>query len=343
VRAPSLAQRYDALYRAHARGDVLAAHAAFLALVGLSPRRGVEVLPTAAPPARAPVLDYTRPRRVDLLALQHGGRDVAKFEDLTAGAAAALGARLQAAGLRVVRAGPYTRRFDAAVATDGGGGLYSVIASRGAEAEAVARAEQDRGPEGTLRAGLALGYPRCCVERFVAVSQGDEARDDGVNEAVLRAFVGGGDVPWRLNPLSQDALVNFMPCAPGCAPARAFADRVLAAVVRADPGAEAHLRRVLSRPVLFFRYAVFYALDGATVEGTAGRGARYARAVPYGVGPVTPLDLWQHDELGVPLAGGDAVTLDAQALTVWAGPRALARWAVADGNVPRLLVFGDGA
>ncbi len=336
-----LAAHYDALYAASARGDAATAHAAFLALVGLGPRRTVSAVPTTPPPARAPLVRYDRPRRVDLLALTHGGRDVAKFEDLTAPQAEALTARLRAAGLRVVRTGPYTKRFDVALSTDGVPGYYAVIASRGREADAVAEAERDRGPEGTRRAGLALGYPPCCIDRFVAVAAGSAAQSEGINEAALRASVGAGVLPWTLNPLAQDAPVGFTPCGPACPAARAFAARVLAAVERAEPGATARLRTVLSRPVLFFRYGVFYALDGAEAPGVTVPAARYVRAVPHGLGPPGPLDAWQHDELGAPLAAGDTVSLGPDALTVTRMGDIVARWTLSDPHIPRLLRFHD--
>ncbi len=329
-----LARRYDAFYRRCRRGEALDAARAFFELAGLdrepeAPEGPREPFPTA------PLIRYDAPRAVDLAALRKGARGVAKFEDLAAPRARALAEALRNEGFRVVTAGPYARRMDVTVSTGAGpADRYLVIASRGDEAERVAEAERDRTPDGTRRAGLALGYPPCCVERFVEVERSPAAERDGVNEATLRAFADAAPLAWELNPLSTLALVGFMPCRGACPLALAFARRVLTAL---DPRDAAVVRDALARPVLFLRYALFWALDGATVE--ADGSVRYARAVAHDDGSRPELSRWRDALMGAHLARADRVSLDERSLTLTRGDDVIARWGLTAPRVPRLLAF----
>jgi hypothetical protein len=337
-----LARLYDRIAADSARGDVAAAHQAFLAVLGLEERRRPERVPDQPPPLREAVFRYSEPRWVDLVALARGARRAAKFEDLSAQGAAVLARDLASRGLRVRTVGPYHKRFDVSAAEPGPEGRrYSVIASLGAEADAVVEAERDRSPAGTLAAGAALGYPPCCVRHFAAVERGEAAAEDGINEAAIRSTAGlEGLIPWELNTLSALSPVGFTPCSATCAGARAFAVRVLDAV-RAE-GAEsfAAVRRALMRPILFFRYPLFHVLEGA---GVVPGEVRYSSAVA-AVEPEAPplLSAWFEAELGVALREGDSVRLDGGALEVWKGGSPIARWGVRSPRVPLLLQF-DGA
>lgn len=341
--SPPLSRLYDHIVQAPVHGDAASAHAAFLTLVGLGSRRSIREVPTVLPDRAVPMLRYFRPRLVDKYALLEGTRRVAKFEDLTAPAADAFQAELQGRGLRTVRTGPYAKRFDVTVAgAIGAGQLFNVIASHGNEADVVAEAERDRTPAGTRRAGLALGYPPCCVEHFVETEGSPRAVREGVNEAAIRSPRGQGqDAPWELNLLSSMTPVGFVPCSTTCPEAMSFAWRVLEAVREADPAGRALVETVLRRPILFFRYPVFYVFDGVAVDRRGVRGVRYRTVAPNddGTGSGPALHAFAHDEIGAVLEQGDEVTLGNHALEIRQQGNVLAHWDIADPDVPMLMRF----
>ena len=209
----------------------------------------------------------------------------------------------------------------------------------GAGRDLVAEAERDRSAEGTRRAGLALGYPPCCVERFVAVERSAEALRDGVNEASLRAFVDTGAPPWELNPLSSHALIGFMPCEASCPAALAFARRVYAALTRHGGVAET-VRATLARPVLFVRFPMFWVLDDARLD--ARKRLRYGRAVAHDDGSLPALGAWRDALLGDAVHHADAVSLDDRAVTLTREGSPVAAWGLRAPRVPRLVVFTGG-
>lgn len=329
----TLAARYDRLREASARGDAAAVARAFRKVAGIA--EGPERVPGPAPePVRW--MRQDRPSRVDRIALKRGARAVAKFEDLDLATAVALERRLRAEGLRVARVASYARRFDVSLTAPGGvASRYLVAASRGGEAEALFEAERDRSPEGTRRVGALLGYPPCCVERFVALERSPEAGRDGVNEAGLRALLDGGPVHWSLHPLCAEALVGFLPCGGRCPRALAFARRVFEAVAREDPAGARVLRGKLLRPMLVLRVALFWVFDGA-VEGRA-RGARlrYGRVLAHDDPTMPWLRAAGEASVGAALAAGDEATLDEGALEVRRAGAPVARWALASPMVPR--------
>jgi hypothetical protein len=333
-----LADRYDELRRAFERGDDAGASAAFHAIVGLEPID--DPLPPGPPPPRTALLRHDQPRAIDLRALRAGARAIAKFEDLAYDAAARLEKRLRDDGFQVVRSAPYGRRFDVGLTSVGvpsRSDRYDVVASRGDLAERFVEAELDRTPAGTRRAGELLGYPECCVERFVTVERSREAERDGVNEVAIRAFVdGAAAIPWELNPISQHAPVGFSACSPRCDRALAFARRVLA-VLSADE--RAVVRRVLMRPILLLRLPLLWALDGELVRERGSVRYRVVAVHDHGVHPA--LQAWGARTVGVALTAGDEVRLDDEALTI-RGPAGAWRWRLERPRVPRLLRFVDG-
>lgn len=347
--SPSLSELYTHLSQAAARRDARAARASFYQLIGLRPRAREEAppaaLPTALPARTASLLRYFQPRLIDRHALLGGARQVVKFEDLGLTAAAALARELGLRGLKVVRTGPYSKRFDVTTTAEASARpLYNVIASWGTQAEQVAEAEQEQSLEGARRAGLALGYPACCVEHFVEVERRARATRDSVNELALRSPRGQGqDAPWPSHLLSNLSPIGFVPCSLGCPEALGFAARVLGAVERRAPEGRQLIERALRRPLLFFRYPLFYALDGVATEREGARGVRYAAALPNDDGLETPpaLRALAHDELGRVLAAGDELTLDAGALSVYGQGALLARWEVERPGVALLLRFTD--
>jgi hypothetical protein len=329
-----LTERYDRLREADARRDEEGCLRAFHEVAGLAD--GPVAEEDAPTPARVAWLRYDRPRRVDLLALRAGARPVAKFEDLDRRTALGLEQRLRSEGFRTAVVGPYARRFDVALSTPSGpADRYLVAASRGAEADGVIEAERDRSPEGARRAGRLLGYPPCCVERFVALERSPEAASDGINEAALRALLDGPPVHWALHPLCSESPVGFVPCGGRCPLALDFARRVLAAVEREDPTGAAVLRAQLLRPMLIVRVGLFWIFDGAG-EGSARRGSvRYSRVAAQDDPSLPWLYAWGARAVGASLAMGDTVTLDEEALLAEEGGRTVARWALSKPMVPR--------
>lgn len=331
----ALAGLYQAVAAAHARGDHAAARAAYLAAVGLS-RPLAEVKPPSPPPPGISLVQWAKPRRIDLVALEKGARDVAKFEDLSLAEARRMQAWGASQGFRGVVAGPYSKQFDVAVAAETERGeLYAVILSRGSQAEAVAEAERDRSPEGTRRAGLALGYPPCCVDHFVSLSRDGLARRDGVNEAAIRAIRGVREsMPWELNPLYQSSPVGFSCCSVDCPNALAFARRLLAAL-STDELQTVHA--TLMRPVLFLRHSLLFVLDGEVQDDGA---VSYRRVVASALeGPLQgSLGAWHWHELGRVLTEGDAVRRGDE-LVISRQDEAITTWKIDDPEVPLLLRF----
>ncbi len=329
----TLTPRYDLLIACAAQGDTARADAAFYELVGLTPRR---TPPAAERVERAALIRYDAPRRVDLVALRRGARSVAKFEDLTANVAGALARRLASEGLRTRVEGPYGRRFDAALSVSGPGDRYSVIASHGLAADALAEAERDRSDDGARRAGALLGYPPCCVDAFVQIARSPDADRDGVNEACLRALADAGPIHWSLHPLSHLSPVAFAPCHGRCPRAMAFARKVFDAVRADDPRAAETTRRTLLTPVLALRVSAHWALVGGADDGER---LRYARAVMHDDGSTPWLTAPAARCVGAQLAQADALTLQPDALALSRGDVETARWDLSTPSVPRLLVF----
>jgi len=336
-----LVRLYDRLASASAMGDDVSARQTFLAIAGLLPPEGLPNGPSHTRQCRASVLRYSVPRRIDIVALKHGARAAAKFEDLSSSRAALLARSFTAQGLHVQTVGPYQKRFDLSL-TEPGSGVerYAVIASRGLEAEAIVEAERDRSPAGTFAAGVALGYPTCCVRHFVELEQSDRAAEDGINEAAIRSPAGiRGRIPWQMNPLNAFSPIGFTPCSVNCRAARVLAERVLSALRAESQMAHAAVRRALMRPVLFFRYAIFYVLDGCPVH--LGE-VRYTRAVA-AMESLAPrfISTWQDQLIGSRLVAGDTIRLTEDALEVSRDGKQSARWNLDARRVPLLLQFYD--
>jgi hypothetical protein len=335
-----LSDAYDELRRADARGDEARAGELFHGIVGLRPSDRA-FPPGSATPPRTALFRHDQPRAIDLLALRRGARDLIKVEDLTFDAAAALERRLRAEGFSVVRGGPYARRFDVALTAFGPPSHWDVVASRGDLAERFVEAERDRTADGARRAGALLGYPRCCVEHFVALERSAEAQRDGVNEAQLRAFAdGAATIPWELDPLSQHAPVGFAACSPRCPEALAFARRMLAVL---DDEARATVRRVLTRPLLVLRLPLMWVFDGARFEDGW---LRYERVAVHDHGSHGALQAWGARTIGAALAASSRLRLDGERLLIDGGlhqarAQGAFEWALDEPRVPRLLRFDE--
>lgn len=327
-----LADRYDQLHRASTEAE---ADARFLALAGLGhgPPPG-----NHAPTPRAALLRYGTPRRIDLVALRRGARDITKFEDLPAPIAAALAQRLAREGFTTRTVGPYARRFDVVLSVTGPGDRYTVVASRGPGAHALVEAETDRSEVGTRRAGTLLGYPPCCIEAFIATARTAEAETEGVNEACLRALCDTGPIHWSLHPLATLSLVAFAPCHGRCMRAMSFARKVFDAVMAEDSSAAEVLRATLGTPLLLLRVSAFWALVGGAPTSAW---VRFTRAVLHDDGEVPWLTGRAARCVGTHLAASDGVRLDDRTLTLTHGETVTAQWPLDDARVPRVIVFAQ--
>ncbi len=343
--ARALGARLSAFDEATRAGDRARVRAELSAMLGLS-------LPLAEAPGGArvaPLLRYDRVREIDVLGVVRGVRPAAKFEDLSLEAASRLAEALERAGLATLRVGPYSKRLDVTLSYDAqeqASDKYVLLASRGEAAREIAEAEAQRGSIGTRRAGLLLGYPPCCVERFVELTSAREVEDEGINEIVLRRFVddaerlpsGALGVPWELNPLTSLSPVGFMPCSSRCEAALRFARALLSLL---SGSARTTTEAALRRPILFLRYSVFWALAGAKDVRGAALGYREAVLNDAGEPEVQSLRGAALSHLGPSLARGVALSLSCDALRI-RGPAGDVALPVLDARIPRLLAFGGG-
>gem|GEM_PF-342569 len=162
----------------------------------------------------------------------------------------------------------------------------------GAAIEHERRVETDApGWEASAQAmGAALGYPSCCVNAFV----GARARTDGTLLALMlpepRHPAQPPEMLWLNGALT---LFSHAPCSAGCAPTRALARRVLAALEHAHPGFERGWHALAARLHLLtsdgrmMAAAAEGSLEGGTlhasdiIEFTAARG-RVELTRPFG-------------------------------------------------------------
>jgi hypothetical protein len=176
--------------------------------------------------------------------------------------------------------------------------------------------------------GALMGYPRCCVDAFIAQpTRGDNTRNRYLVAA--RTPTGERAWPWQLNELHV-RLVPFFPCSYRCVAAVAFAEAALAALDAVHPGAVARLRAQLARPVLYLEHAQQLWLTG---HGDPSH-ARY-RAI-HRVGDAPALAT-----LGTALARGDMVTLADDAFVVTADGAPVATVSRARDRPGLLAPFGD--
>jgi hypothetical protein len=204
--------------------------------------------------------------------------------------------------------------------------------------------------------GEHLGYPACCVKSFWEWNPSFNRRPehDCVVKA-LRATPPAPRLPWLLNdvyylysrPWSQEDVerresmvranpdwpldllnVNaWHPCSYGCAESLRKAGETWTAMKANLPALAAKIETALTRPVVFWDWHRFAALDGAA----DGRGAvRYAGVAP-------PFSLLEPG-LRAQLEAGDRVAPGADGLTVWKGRKKLG----ALPGAPVLLAFAAG-
>lgn len=189
--------------------------------------------------------------------------------------------------------------------------------------------------------GEHLGYPACCVKSFWEWNPSFNRKPEfDCVVRTLRATPPAAKLPWRLNdvyymysrPWSQEDVelresmvranpdwpldllnVNsWHPCSYACAESRRKADKTWAAMKANLPALAAKVEAALTRPVVFWDWHRFAALDG-TVDA---KGAVAYRAV------APPFSLLE-PELRDLLAAGDRVTAEAGGLRVWKGKKKL--------------------
>ncbi len=265
--------------------DTAAAAAAVVARLGrivarLAPSARLAIVARALPapprwPSRlrtgAPRLDSLWPFDAELAGLRLGLRRLVKREAFDDDAEAADRAWLAAAGVATIRVGP--------IDPDGRRVLLGALDPRAVtdelrDAEARLRRSDDADAARTL--GAALGYPPCCVDRFVA-----GARDD---RSLIAARAADPDAPpaspliqWLNQPL---ALISHVPCGLTCAPTIAVAAALLDALDRGTPGFAARWTALAARLQVIDQRGRGLALRGV---GSLRDGFRIDHAVVFAV------------------------------------------------------------
>jgi hypothetical protein len=113
-------------------------------------------------------------------------------------------------------------------------------------------------PAPHLALGQALGYPRCCVEAYLArlargvdrLPSGRRAHEDHV--AAATAAAASAHLDPRCNVFDAEhthGWLSHYPCRFDCGPSIAYADRVAAALTALAPAAAAALATALATPV----------------------------------------------------------------------------------------------
>jgi hypothetical protein len=174
----------------------------------------------------------------------------------------------------------------------------------------VRPANEAEAREATARAGILLGYPRCCTEAFA----GRDARlrvSYSWQHALVRLET-PGEVPFLLNPGSE-MLLDYVPCSLTCAEtlrrARELRD---AHLERRGEVAVAELDRQLRNPWLLFVDRQGEAIELEADADPVGR-FRYRTGVVRGANP-----------LNGAVAAGDEIELEEQNLVVLRGGRPIA-------------------
>ncbi len=116
--------------------------------------------------------------------------------------------------------------------------------------------------------GMALGYPRCCVDSYVArVVLDPESEMGGKDLTEPYVVARGGWVPdpaWELDHFlfeTGNALISFTPCTYRCQVALDVARRILAYVERVSPLGAARIRRRLSTDLVIGRQGARVMVD----------------------------------------------------------------------------------
>lgn len=221
---------------------------------------------------------------------------------------------------RAVAIGPGDRWRDDRVSGAPRIELYAAPAADDARRAAALQAEDPTRNAAAL--GELFGYPRCCVEAFVA--QRDRA-DNSLNRYLIagRTPTTTAPWPWLLNEVHL-RLVAFYPCRYDCAPARAVAEATVDAIERARPGFAAAAAAALARTVLY--------LDHDHQLWLRGDGARYAGVDAVGGARLAPLV--------AALTAGDAARWDDDALTITARGAVIAEIARREPRLGAWLRFG---
>lgn len=181
----------------------------------------------------------------ELAGLRAGLRTVIKREALTPEHAEQDGRWLAAADLRVrtTRSGNGSPGADPPRIVTWAAGDDAVLDEAIADEHAIG-GRGDAADSAVRRLGSRLGYPTCCIDRFVSLG----ARDDTTLASVLLPRLDGtAHDPlgtWLAGPL---ALVSHAPCSLDCAATRALAASLLAALDQDTPGFATAWRALATR------------------------------------------------------------------------------------------------
>lgn len=192
-------------------------------------------------------------------------------------------------------------------------------AARAAAAAAAERAMVETCARGAVvsdeqvrRLGAALGYPSCCVEAFLPLRDRPNA---AIRFAALRRTPGAGCALVN-DAVGGRSLVSHAPCRYDCAPSRTYAAALLDHLAAVDRGAAAALVDSLRGVMVLFRAGGALRLTAAAPrdDGVVGFSAVEVCS------PGPSVEAWC-----AALAGGEALALGADAVTVLRDGRAAAR------------------
>ena len=158
----------------------------------------------------------------------------------------------------------------------------------------MAARRRSEGAEASL--GELLGYPNCCVARFVGLEVQD---DDALLAALLprEPEAAPAETLWLVGPLS---LVSHAPCSLHCDATRLLGEGLLAALGSAHPGFEAAWRKLAARVHVVTSEGVAFSLqlqDQRVAEAVRWRVPKRGEA-PYGSAPTlvgSPFDPGAYD------------------------------------------------
>lgn len=208
------------------------------------------------PGLRIRYFTYMAPRPIELLALRAGLRSLVKFEDVPLHAVSRVRARFPR-GVHVLLGAPFVKHLPTGEAQRSGSGRRCVnlyVSWIKEKAEQLQQLEMTD-PAGTAEAcGELLGYPPCCVQAFASIR--DHARDDALVLSILKAT---RQPQWRLNVLSDLALISFYPCRFDCEVALAQARKLESAL---SSHQRARVKKRLARAIRFETFANMAVLDG---------------------------------------------------------------------------------
>lgn len=154
-------------------------------------------------------------------------------------------------------------------ARPGSGAWRQMVLARDEGRAVLAWAGLAYGWDGLL--GAALGFPDCCVRRFLLDWDRAVAQHGGDPAGPLMAREGAGPADWRINVLGRylgSRVLEHFPCGWRCGPSRRLAERYVRALTRHEPQTVLRLTEALRCPYVYTPDQGVLAFPGAAVWQT---------------------------------------------------------------------------